>query len=608
MQIKNKYTADFETLVDNEETRVWAYALCEIGNIDNFIYGNNIEDFINWCANPKKNYTLYFHNLKFDSSFILNYLLSNGYKWIKSKKEREPKTFTTLISSMGVFYSIEIFFDVTPKKVNKVIIYDSLKLLPFPVKKIAEDFHLPIKKGEIDYKKYRKVGYKLTKEEVEYIKNDVTIVAMALESMFDNDLTKMTIGSNALKIYKGMTKKFDRFYPVLPTPVDENIRKSYRGGFTFLNKKYKDKIVYNETVLDVNSLYPYVLSSKILPFGNPIFYEGKYKNSSLYPLYIQCISCSFKLKTGKIPTIQLKHSLKFLPNEYIESTDGEIYTLYLTNIDLKLFLENYDVSDITYHCGWKFKGQAGLFTKYVEKWSLEKINAKKDKNYAMYIISKLLLNSLYGKFAKNPKQRSKIPYLEDGILKFNTSEIEETRGLYIPVGSFVTSYAREITIRASLKIKEYSMNHYADDLYIYSDTDSIHVCNLSDDELKELVNIDDYKLGYFKIEEKARRGKYIRQKCYIQDVCISEEDYKKGIESEFKESYFKDDKGFYVLRCTIAGLPKELGQRYVNFDNFKEGFTIEADDMTKKHKLGFKQIKGGVVLVDTDFTIKGDKK
>ena len=71
---------------------------------------------------------------------------------------------------------------------------------------------MPIKKGEIDYKKYRKVGYKLTKEEVEYIKNDVTIVAMALESMFDNDLTKMTIGSNALKIYKGMTKKFDRFY------------------------------------------------------------------------------------------------------------------------------------------------------------------------------------------------------------------------------------------------------------------------------------------------------------------------------------------------------------------------------------------------------------
>ena len=44
-----KFTADFETNVSEEDCRVWAYALCEIGNTDNFIYGNNIEDFIKWC-------------------------------------------------------------------------------------------------------------------------------------------------------------------------------------------------------------------------------------------------------------------------------------------------------------------------------------------------------------------------------------------------------------------------------------------------------------------------------------------------------------------------------------------------------------------------------
>ncbi len=608
----NKYTADFETLVDTEETRVWAYALCEIEDTENFIYGNNIEDFIKWCSNPKKNYVLYFHNLKFDASFILNYLLKNNYTWIKKKKDREDKTFTTLISSMGVFYSIEIYFKVNGKKVNKVTIYDSMKILPFSVKKIAEDFHLPIKKGEIDYKKYREVGYKLSSEEIDYIKNDVTIVAMALKSMFNNELTKMTIGSDALKIYKEGTPKFDKYFPQLSNEIDSEIRKSYRGGFTYLNPIYKDEEIENETVLDINSLYPYVLNSKLLPFGKPVYFEGEYKPSSFYPLYIQCLTCSFKVKENHIPTIQLKKNLNFKPNEYITDTKGEPYTLYLTNVDLNLFFKQYDVDDIKYRGGYKFKAQSGLFTRYVEKWSLEKVKAKKEKNYAMYIISKLLLNSLYGKFSKNPKQRSKIPYLEDDILHFKMDEIEEGRGLYIPVGSFVTSYARELTITSSQKIKEYSLNKYGKDYYIYSDTDSIHTCNLTDEELASLVWVDDFKLGAFKIEEKARRGKYIRQKCYIQEVCITKEEYENAInneelDEEEKKAYIKDENGYYVLRCTIAGLPKEIGRRYVNFENFEEGFTISADETEKKHKLGYKQVKGGVVLVDTDFTIQRSK-
>lgn len=59
-----KFTADFETNVSELDCRVWAYALCEIGDVNNFIYGNNIDDFITWCANPKENYILYFHNLR----------------------------------------------------------------------------------------------------------------------------------------------------------------------------------------------------------------------------------------------------------------------------------------------------------------------------------------------------------------------------------------------------------------------------------------------------------------------------------------------------------------------------------------------------------------
>nr|DAI65265.1 MAG TPA: DNA polymerase [Caudoviricetes sp.] len=41
----------------------------------------------------------------------------------------------------------------------------------------------------------------------------------------------------------------------------------------------------------------------------------------------------------------------------------------------------------------------------------------------------------------------------------------------------------------------------------------------------------------------------------------------------------------------------------VNFDNFKIGFTTENIETDVK-KLTFKHVKGGVVLVDTEFTIK----
>ena len=90
-----KFTADFETTTDPNDCRVWAYAICEIGNINNFYYGNSIDGFIEFCKNKRENYVLYFHNLKFDDEYIFNYLLNNDYKFIKDKKDREYKNFIT---------------------------------------------------------------------------------------------------------------------------------------------------------------------------------------------------------------------------------------------------------------------------------------------------------------------------------------------------------------------------------------------------------------------------------------------------------------------------------------------------------------------------------
>ena len=573
-----KFTADFETTTDENDCRVWAYAICEIGNTNNFIYGNNIEDFINWCANKRENYLIYFHNLKFDGEFIFSYLLKNGYRCIKDKKEREDKTFTTLISDTGQFYSIEIYFNTkNSKHINKVTIYDSFKILKFSVDRIAKDFNLPISKLTLDYEKKREIGHELSQDEIDYIRNDVEIMARALKIMFDEKLTKMTIGSDALANYKEINKNFNKYFPVLPYEIDKDIRRSYKGGFTYLNEIYKGKETGAGLVLDVNSLYPSVLKNEKIPFGDPIYFDGKYENDTLYPLYVQTISCIFEIKENKIPTIQIKHNLSFLPNEYIKTSNGDIVTLTLTNIDLELFFKHYKVTDLTYHSGWKFKAINGLFSEYIDYWSNKKIQSKKEKNFAMYQISKLMLNSLYGKFGLNPNVRSKYPYLsESGIIKYGMYQAEIRDSIYIPVATFVTSYARLKTITTSQKIREYSLNRYGKDLYVYSDTDSIHCLITDDNELKEYIEIDDYKLGAWKKESEFKKGKYLRQKCYIE------------------QGY--DEK----INVTIAGLPKNAGE-LVTFNNFDVGFTCDQN-------LDYKHVAGGVILVNSEFSIKGEKK
>ena len=579
-----KFACDFETTTRLDDCRVWAYAICEIGHADNFIYGNNIEDFMEWCANPKENYLCLFHNLKFDGDFILSWLLKNGFEYIADKKLRRDNTFTTLITDMGQFYAIEVYFTVKGHKTNKVTFHDSLKILNFSVEEIAQSFGLPISKLELDYTAFREIGHELTPHEIDYIRNDVKIMALALDIMYQNNMTKMTVGANALDSYKKMQPNFKMLFPVLPIDVDADIRRSYKGGFTYLSPKYKEKTTGQGLVLDVNSMYPAKMVQCELPYGLPEPFEGKYEYDRMYPLYTQKFSCTFELKPNKIPSIQLKSCPSFMPNEYIESSKGEIVTMTLTNPDLELFFEQYDVEVVAWHGGWKFKKTVGLFTDYINHWTEEKIKAKKAGNKPQYLLSKLMLNNLYGKLALNPIGRQKMPVIKDGELHFEMLPTEERKPIYIPAATFITSYARKYIIETSQFIRDWSMKNKGFDAYCYSDTDSIH-CLLTKDDLdvlKEYIDIDPYRLGAWDCEAIFTRGRYLRQKCYIEEI-----------DGE--------------IEATVAGMPKKLSH-LITFENFNVGFTTEAftdeEIGAKGRKLKYVHTEGGVVLMPTEFTIK----
>lgn len=575
-----RYTADFETAtwIENE-TWVWAWAICDIDNPEKVKIGNSINSFIEYIKSLGNSY-IYFHNLKFDGEFILYYLMKNGFEYVE-KREKRTKSFSTLISDMGLFYSIEVYFEVEKKKTHKITFIDSLKIINQSVDSMTSTFKLEENKLEIDYNKPREINHILTSEEEAYIKNDVVIVAKALKYLFDMGLTKMTAGSNALSEYKEIINinKFRSMYKPLTYEIDKDIRKSYKGGFTYLNPIYKGKDVSDGEVLDVNSLYPSVMYEAILPFGEGIFYEGKYIEDKVYPLYIQRITCSFKIKKGKIPTIQIKHS-RFVDNEYLEDSGIEPVALTLTNIDLKLFFEQYDVWDLEYISGWKFKGMRGLFTKYIDKWIGIKNEATLNGNKGIRQVAKIMLNSLYGKFATSLDVQSKIPYLDNDIVKYKLGEKTTKDGVYLPMGSFITAYARDKTIRTSQAIKDYSIKKYGIDMYCYSDTDSIHTL-LSINELKLFCDIDDVKLGAWKHESHFRRAKFIRQKTYLEEI-------------------YNDKTKEWEINITCAGLPKNCYDQ-VTWENFKEGLKVDG-------KLTFHHVKGGVILKETEFTIKEDKK
>ena len=598
------FVADFETTTDENDCRVWGYGISEIGNLGNFSCGRSLDDFMSLLENMKEPCKVYMHNLRFDGNFIINWLETNGYKFVKDKPDATSRSYMALITGSNIYYNIVIYFERDKARhfANKVQFIDSVKILNSSVDQIAKDFHFPLSKGKINYKEKREEGHSLTVEEINYIRNDIEIVAMALDELFKAGVTKNTIGTSAMEYYKNMQPSYAKRFPRLDKDVDMEVRMAYRGGFTYLNPIYQDKAIGNGLVIDCNSEYPAMMSSKPYPAGIPKIFYGEYEYDVRYPLYIISFSCSFSLKKGKIPTVQIKDSPYYDPTEYIETTNGIIEKLIMTNVDYEMFVENYNIENIRFSGGYKFKAFTGLFTKYIEYWNDLKIKSKLHNNYSMLQVSKKMMNSLYGKFGVKTKNILKQPFKdENGKVHFENYRHTDRRGSYTPVALFTTAYGRQNVVNTALKIREWSMKKYGEDFYVYSDTDScsFRVKNEEEDmaELKKIINIHKYQLGAWKVEHRYRHAKYLRGKTYIL------EDYEGKLD------------------VIIAGFPKGLAP-LLNFDNFKKGFTTKGmtiedmielarkngateEQIAKINKgLKYKYVKGGVILEESDFTIK----
>lgn len=551
------YVADFETTTEKfyEEfgnTQVWLYAISdENGGITH--WGRNIEDFMETLRKYYNRCLIYFHNLKFDGSFILNYLINNGFKYCDRVDNNKGRSYSTLITDDGQFYQIQIHFG----RGENIKIQDSLKLLPFKVKKIAEDFGLPIKKGIIDYDTYT-----ITEETLDYVFNDVSIVALALKEIKQNGMTQMTTASCAYHNFKDNFLFMNTYFPMLDKDFLIRYRDGYRGGRSQVNPRFANKVLNNVKRFDVNSMYPYIMYSQELPYGKPIKIDkiGQYK-FELYQILV-----SFKLKPNHLPTLLKKGSMfGGTDTYYTETEQPEI--IYISSVDYELLLRHYDILFINFIEMWGFKTNKYMFTNYIDTW----YEVKQREKGAKRIIAKLMLNSLYGKFGSNCVGKTKIPFLnEEGVLSFEYSEVQDKRRYYLPIAIAITSYAHKLIDDAICSV--------GIENFIYCDTDSVHT-------LKDLPieMIDNKELGKFKLEGVEKTSKYVRQKTYVYSEEI-------------------DDHLEYNITC--AGMDDNSKQYAIQkygeniFDVFGVGFEVEG------FKLLPKQVKGGVILCKTTFKIK----
>ena len=117
------FVCDFETSVfeQQEYTEVWAFAMVELFD-DQVLIFHSLEEGFEYLRSLNQNVILYFHNLKFDGSFWLDFLLiQKHYKQsyvqigddvntlrFNTKKDMKNNEFTYSISNLGQWYRILI--------------------------------------------------------------------------------------------------------------------------------------------------------------------------------------------------------------------------------------------------------------------------------------------------------------------------------------------------------------------------------------------------------------------------------------------------------------------------------------------------------------------
>ena len=464
------------------------------------------------------------HNQNFDFIILdgFNYLQNHGWKLEK-----------WIIDS-------NLFYVCFRKKRKTIVVIDTLNIFKFSVKSLGKAIGLPKLKVDFD---------KVNDEELSrYCRRDVEIIKEMfkeyLKFLIEHDLGnfKWTIASQAFTAFRHRFMKH-KIYIHDNEEVIKLERNSYRGGRVecFRLGKVYEKI-YD---LDVNSLYPFVMRKfeypvKLVKHGTNLSIEGLKRFLSKY-----CVIAHVFVNTPE-PVFGVRKERLVFPV-------GKFYA-YLTTEELKYALERGYIKRVYEYAVYE---KAKIFESYVDYFYELKALYSKRKDKVRRTLTKLFLNSLYGKFGQ--KNENLMELDDNGTGDYHVeifyNERTKERSLIVNMGdkrfikvkgnseamdSFV-AIASEVTANARMHLWKLMLKAGRKNVY-YCDTDSVFVNERGYKNLK--YELDDYELGKLKID---KEGSYLELR-NLKDYTLDDIEKIKGVRKDSKKISDNEYKTYRFLK------------------------------------------------------------
>ena len=504
------------------------------------------------AINEQKDVKLFYaHNaMAFDFKLILKILVKNIEFFedkFKAQETFEGFKFELFLNNYKKILTLKI------RLPNGIFHFrDSKKIINYSLAMAALSF-TDLRKGDLDMKGLdRQRFFKQIKKIEEYCENDSKILLKVLQNfsklLFDITKQQVNISLKSCitlagiswtifrKIYYEYTKEgFGNEETTNIANVSnfvlDFLANGYFGGKVEIYKKYCKKGV----ILDVNSLYPFIMKNIFLPIGTPVRFKKVSRKQLVKEGVLGFVKCRITFVPSYIhPFLGIKG-----PDQTIYPVGNWEHVYYSESIVYALKL-GYKIDLLE---GWIFPHKKQIFSDFIDNFYSLRLEAKKDGNFAKEKVLKLILNSLFGRFGLGKLEDFHFSYgkdWKDQILP-NDKDFEIVNN-YDGYGFYTKKKAKwhknqlqisaAITSGAAVYMDRFIQKYNP----VYTDTDSLF---LSMDNFEKVENnlINSEELGLFKIEcnftelKIEKRKKYSYNKINKYGINIKEE-YEDGFKVE----------------------------------------------------------------------------
>jgi len=475
---------------------------------------------------------------------------------------------------------------------------DSSALLDFSLDKLSQAFikneserklHPVQKSKDYDVKLYQ-YYLKHPNEVIQYLRNDCTSLYKILDE-FKHQILNIG-GDMGLTIASTSLKTFNHKYQQNPLYMCEKetndiFRNAYYGGRTEIFRMYAPEKLGPYSYYDINSLYPTVMERNLFPVSSPQLIHNPRKEIIREEIGITNARIETPIDRPYIPLfpqkIQVGQSRKMM------FVTGKFEGWWDNSLLQKAMDLGYKVEGLK---SYTFKAEP-IFKDYIHDFY--KIKKESEKDTPMYIIAKLLMNSLYGKFGQHQISQSMIKdpnpdeekYKIISTLDFENDWViveEEGKGKsYLPqISVHVTALAQLMLFESFEKVMEKDYHIF------YCDTDSM---------ITDYNNMRTSKeLGDWKLEKKVLCGYFVLPKTYkiiAEDgkIDLRAKGYSRNLQSKISANAFEQA----VFHENFAGFKvisdqKEMLRAKASFRRFHDFNHLDYMRKSIQHRYNKRKI------------------